>query len=227
LLSRLLALSGLSIEASMRFLILGATGNTGRELVELGLARGHALTAFVRSPEKLGTPPPRLSVVRGDPLDSLQLAAALPGHDAILSALGPPPRDGFRPSTLLTRAGESTLTAMHKTGVQRLVVLSAAILFREAGFYVALFRWLLRHHARDLSAMEASVQASTFDWTIARPPRLVRSGASGYRICSHQLPKHSRVMSFRGVAEFMLDSAEQHAHVREIVGLGPAPRSGA
>src|SRR5215467_6664558 len=36
---------------TMRLFILGATGRTGAELVDQALARGHAVTAFVRAPQ--------------------------------------------------------------------------------------------------------------------------------------------------------------------------------
>jgi nucleoside-diphosphate-sugar epimerase len=36
----------------MKLLILGAASFTGRELVNLALAQGHAVTAFVRKPEE-------------------------------------------------------------------------------------------------------------------------------------------------------------------------------
>jgi hypothetical protein len=38
---------------SMKLLILGATGNMGQRLLVQGLARGHAITAFVRNRAKL------------------------------------------------------------------------------------------------------------------------------------------------------------------------------
>ncbi|HEY8134182.1 MAG TPA: NAD(P)H-binding protein, partial [Thermoanaerobaculia bacterium] len=38
----------------MRLIILGATGGTGRALLEQARSRGHQVTAFVRSPQKLG-----------------------------------------------------------------------------------------------------------------------------------------------------------------------------
>jgi uncharacterized protein YbjT (DUF2867 family) len=40
----------------MQLFIIGATGGTGRALVEQASRRGHRVTAFVRSPEKLGAP---------------------------------------------------------------------------------------------------------------------------------------------------------------------------
>lgn len=38
----------------MKLLVFGATGGTGRELVEQALAHGYEVTAFVRDPAKLG-----------------------------------------------------------------------------------------------------------------------------------------------------------------------------
>jgi uncharacterized protein YbjT (DUF2867 family) len=52
----------------MRLLILGATGRTGQELVGQALKREHRVTAFVRTPEKLGAPRAGLRVVQGDVL---------------------------------------------------------------------------------------------------------------------------------------------------------------
>lgn len=37
----------------MKLLILGSTGNIGRQLVEQALTQGHAVTAFARNPSEL------------------------------------------------------------------------------------------------------------------------------------------------------------------------------
>ena len=41
----------------MRFLVFGASGRTGRELVRQGLERGHAVGAFVRRPAQWAAKP--------------------------------------------------------------------------------------------------------------------------------------------------------------------------
>jgi len=107
---------GLSGLTGMKLFVLGATGRTGSEIVELALARGHEVTAFVRSPQKL-SPAGSLTIVRGDPRDPATMAAALPGHEAVLSAIGPPPREALRPSTLLTDCARATVEAMTASGV--------------------------------------------------------------------------------------------------------------
>ncbi len=214
--SQVYPLSGL---LGMRLFLLGATGRIGKEIVELALSRGHEVTAFVRSPHKLNGLAGHLRIVCGDPLDWQALAATLPGHDAVLSSLGLPPREALRPSTFMTNAASSTIDAMKRSGVTRLAIVSAAVLFPEKGAFYAFFRWLLRHHARDLSAMERLVQTSGLDWTIARPPRLTNSPDVTFRALSNAMPPRGRTLPIRSVARFMVDAVEHRTYARDIVGL--------
>ncbi len=91
----------------MRLFILGANGKVGTQLIDLALSRTHQVTAFVRSPEKITQQHPRLQVVRGDPHNVDELARSLPGHDAVLSALGVRPPLAFRPHTLVQECAAS------------------------------------------------------------------------------------------------------------------------
>src|SRR6266481_6032255 len=203
----------------MRLFILGANGKTGTQLVDVALARNHQVTAFVRSPEKITRRHPNLQVLHGDPRNVHEMARVLPGHDAVLSALGVRPPKAFRPHTLVQECAASTVAAMSRAGVRRLVLVSVAVLFPEKGLRFAFFRWLLTQIVRDLAAAEQIVRATSLDWTIARPPRLVNGPDKAYRSRRDALPAGGFSMSFRAVAAFMLDAVEQRTHVREIVGL--------
>src|SRR5690348_13181469 len=110
------------IPESKRMFVLGATGRTGKELVEIALARGHRVTAFVRSPARITRRDPRLTVVKGDPRNVDELTRALPGHDAVLSALGPRPREAMTRTTLLEEGASSAVAAMRRAGVRRFLV---------------------------------------------------------------------------------------------------------
>ena len=206
----------------MQLFILGATGRTGTHLVDLGLSRGHTITAFVRSPHKIQREHPCLSVIRGDPFSVDELASALPGNDVVLSALGVSPRSAFRPHSLLQDCAASTVAAMTRAEVDRIVFVSGAVLFPEKGLMFAFFQWLLKHIARDFAAAEDILRATTLAWTIARPPRLVETSDARYRSARDALPPGGASMSFRAVAAFMLDAVERRGHVREIVGLASA-----
>jgi putative NADH-flavin reductase len=203
----------------MNLFLLGATGKTGREILDLALRDGHRVTAFVRSPHKLSTGRERLSVRQGNALDADALAAAMAGHDAVLSALGQPARQALRPSTFMAESAASVVAAMQRARARRLAILSAAVLFPGRGIQFGFFRWFLRHHALDLVAMETIVKASDLDWTIARPPRLVRSPDARYRSRLDALPDGSLSVGFGGVAAFLLAAVVEGRHHQQIVGV--------
>lgn len=204
----------------MRLFIVGANGRTGTELIDLSLARGHHVTAFVRSANKITRSHPRLQIVVGDPKDVNALAGALPGHDAVFSALGIRGREIFQRVTLLQECAATMVAAMTRASVRRLVLVSAATLFAVQDWRHALARRILKNQIRDLVVTEQIIRATDLDWTIARPPKLNAGPGELYRAETDRLPDGAWSMSFRGVARFLLDAVEQQTHVRQIVGLG-------
>ena len=199
----------------MNLFVIGATGRTGREIVQQALVRDHHVTAFVRSPESIALRHERLTVLRGNAMDENELLRAMQNHDAVVSTLGP--RKVFKPSSMLHDSAVATTRAMNRSGVKRLVVLSAAAHFPGIPNRIASF--IMRSHMRDSLAMEAIVQSSGLDWTIARPPRLTEEDYTTYRSRENAAPKMGFSMSRKAVAAFMLDAIEQKKHFRQIVGI--------
>jgi putative NADH-flavin reductase len=68
----------------MRILIIGASQGTGALAAAAALARGHEVTAFARSPQKLSLGDARLTRVPGDFHNLKSVSAAVPGHDALI-----------------------------------------------------------------------------------------------------------------------------------------------
>jgi len=199
----------------MKLFVMGATGRTGQEVVQQAIARGHYVTAFVRSPESITLRNERLTVLKGNAMDENELSEAMQNHDAVISTLGP--REVFRPGTLLHDSALATTRAMNRSGVKRLVVLSAAAHFPGIPNRIASF--IMRNHMRDSLAMEAIVQANGLDWTIARPPRLTQEDSFTYRSREGAAPRMCFTLSRKAVAAFMLDAIEQKKHVHKIVGI--------
>jgi putative NADH-flavin reductase len=72
----------------VKVLVFGATGGTGRALVEQALEQGYAVTAFARDPAKVRSAHQNLTVAQGNMLDVNSVEAAVKGQEAVLSALG-------------------------------------------------------------------------------------------------------------------------------------------
>ena len=199
----------------MKLFVIGATGRAGQEVVQQAIARGHHVTAFVRSPESITLRNERLTVLKGNAIDENSLFEAMQNHDVVISTLGP--REVFKPGTLLHDSALATTRAMNRSGVKRLVVLSAAAHFPGIPNRIASF--VRRNHMRDSLSMEAIVQANGLDWTIARPPRLTQKDSLNYRSREDAAPRMGFALSRKAVAAFMLDAIEQRKHFHKIVGV--------
>jgi putative NADH-flavin reductase len=199
----------------MKLFVIGATGRTGREIVEQALARGHDVTVFVRSSGTITLRSERLTVLKGNATGESELSKAMQNHDAVLSTLRP--RHPFKPGSLLHDGALATTRAMKRSGVKRLVILSAAAHF--PGIPNRIVSFVLRNHMRDSRAMEEIVRKDGVDWTIVRPPRLTQEDYSTYRSRENAAPKMGFTVSRKAVAAFMLDAIEQKKHFRKIVGI--------
>jgi putative NADH-flavin reductase len=165
----------------MRLTVFGASGRTGRRLVEQALHAGYHLTAVVRDPARLPVRHDRLQVLAADLLDATAIQPAVAGADAVAPALGP--RSYWQASSIISAGTASILDAMRATGTSRLVVVSAApVATDDHGttlFYRLLVGPLLRLGYADMAAMEDTTRRSGTDWTILRPPRLTNGPRTG------------------------------------------------
>ena len=204
----------------MKLFILGATGGTGRHLIQQALSRGHQITALVRSPQKITRRDPKLTILTGNPLNASELRAALHGHEAVISALGPhsPAR-----TTAATDCARTMVSAMRDAEVQRLIIVSGALLFSSVGLLTPLFalvRIVFSNVARDHGAAEQLVIGSRLQWTIARPPYLSDGPLTGgYRIREGGHPPLGLNISRADLAHFLLDVAEKNTYLQKVVGV--------
>jgi putative NADH-flavin reductase len=206
----------------MRILVLGATGGTGMQIVRQTVARGHNVTAFVRSPEKLGSFSGLITVKQGNLLDSSALRAVGVGHDAVLSAFGP--RVPIAPSeTHLLRDFATVLSqALREAGVKRVILESAAFLFKDALIPPAylLGKLLFPTVVADATAMETIIRESDLEWTLLRPPKLTDGEHTGkYRVREGHLPRFGFSISRANVADCFVRMLEDSSASRKIFGV--------
>lgn len=206
----------------MKFVVLGATGGTGFEIVRQAIEHGHSVTAFVRSPERLKPFGNRITVKQGDLLNPAELAKAISGHDAILSGFGPRVPIAKTDANLLRNFATALTTAMNHSGVRRAVIVSTAFLFKDSIVPPTyLFgRLFFPGVVVDASAMEQIFMQSGLDWTIVRPPQLTDKPFTGkYRVRTGHLPRFGFNISRADVAHSFLKTVEDPTSIRKIVGV--------
>lgn len=207
----------------MNVLVVGATGGTGRQLVAQALEQGHRITALARRPPRFSEHP-ALTVAIGNVLDPASLDRAVPGHGAVLCALGH--KRWLGPSSILSRGTANLVAAMERRGVRRLVcetALGIADAWWQMGLYYTLFvrPFILPFYFHDKVRQEAVIRASDLDWTIVRPGVLT-NGARRGRYRSGDRVGHwlwTVRISRADVAAFMLDQLADRRHVRATVGI--------
>ena len=133
----------------MKVLVLGATGGTGRLIVRDALEKGHSVVAMVRS--KASAPDlPGANIIEGEARHEDALMRALIGCDAVVSSLGTGVNP-FSEVSVLIEATRALLPAMTRSGVRRLICISALGVGDSRGPYHLRISLRLNHPTRDLS----------------------------------------------------------------------------
>jgi len=204
----------------MKILLLGANGRTGREIINLALENRDNVTAVVRSKEKLADiDHPNLDVRSGNVLDPNALKQILPGHDVVISTLGPrtPTK---RACKIYSESAVAIVNAMQECGINRLLVVSTALLFSSNKLTDRVLRFVARHNTRNASLMEDTILTSELEWTIARVGFLSKKGSTEYRLAEGALPEGSNSIPRTALAHFLMTEAKESNHPCKILGVG-------
>lgn len=210
----------------MKILILGASQGTGALAAKTAIARGHDVTAFARSPDKLTLDSPRLTRLRGDFHDKASVDGAVKGHDAVIVTASATSLGAFKTNPNYFSQGTGyAIDAMKSHGVKRLVVLSALGTNDSAPLLNPIVRaimvgWLLKVPFEDHERQERQARASGLEWVIARPGRLTDGPARGQYVKTAAIEKVPSAISRADVADFLVQAAEVDTWVGKSVQLG-------
>ncbi|MFP3712426.1 SDR family oxidoreductase [Puerhibacterium sp. TATVAM-FAB25] len=153
-------------------LVVGASGNLGRETVRLALAGGHAVRAAARRPDALAHLRAHgVDVVQMDLTDPRSIARACQGVEAVVAAAHSLLGSGANRSPRVDGDGNRMLTdAAREAGVQHMVFLSTV-----GASPTADVEFLRTKHAA-----EEHVRASGMRYTILRPTAFMEAHARQY-----------------------------------------------
>jgi len=210
----------------MKILVLGASQGTGACCVKSALAKGHAVTAFSRTPAKLDVTNAALTKVAGDFHDAASVRSAVAGQDAVIITVSPSSLGVIKElPDYFSRGTGYCIDAMKAQGVKRLVVLTA----HGVGDSYPVASWfqrkfligaLLKGFYRDHDLQERLTRESGLDFVIARPTRLTNGKAKGKYVRTAELVSVPSTISRADLADFMVEACESTTWVGKAVQLG-------
>ncbi len=208
----------------MNIALIGATGFVGTALLGELLRRGHRVTALARTPAKL-TPQTGLTVVAADALDAEQVARAVAGHDAVISAYNPGWSEP-RIHDLFLQGSQAIVDGVKKSGIQRLLIIGGAgSLFVAPGLQLVDTPQFPAEYkqgalaAREL--LERIKQETTLAWSFVSPPIGLAPGerSGKYRLGADSLlpgeGDRPAGISTADLAVAVIDEIEVPRHVRK------------
>lgn len=203
----------------MKIIVFGATGGVGRSLVKQALEQGFDVTAFVRTPDKLKATGDKLTVVQGDAFHVEQVAAAIAGHDAVVSCLGS--NQGMKKSDDLRTMAKNIVAGMQQHGVKRIVYTASAGINDELpGIGGKLMMGVLKQVLIDHHAAVDAIQAAGLNYTIVRPMGLTNENVTGqYRESEESVPSKSKTIPRADVAHFILKALGDAAYENKSIGI--------
>lgn len=203
----------------MQIALFGATGGTGRQLLEQAVRAGHQVTALVRDPAKLGQPPAGVTVVTGNVLQPTDVDQVVAGADAVICSLG---STSNNPDMMVTNGTRHIIDAMQRLNVRRLIVVTSLgvgdSIDQVPFFFKALMKTVLRKAIEDKEAQEAAVRASRLDWTIVRPGGLTDDPPTGmYQVGTENLMAGR--IARADVADFILKELTRNEYIHQTPGI--------
>jgi putative NADH-flavin reductase len=196
----------------MDIALFGATGRTGRLVLERLVARGDRVRALARDAARLAARP-GLDVIGGDARDAAAVARAVTGADAIVCCLGM--HDITVPATDFSESLRGIVGAAKAAGVPRIVAIASAGVLDDArgglrnehGLPEVLAN-VAAEHTRNLRTLQASGLA----WTLMCPIDLVDAPAGGVRWAFEDLPDgpHTGYADLADTIVAMLGRADAH-----------------
>ncbi|HWL22765.1 MAG TPA: NAD(P)-binding oxidoreductase [Ureibacillus sp.] len=188
----------------MKIIVFGATGGVGQNVVKQALEKGVEVTAFVRTPSKIEVVHENLNVIQGDAFNKDEVAAAITGHDVVVSCLGS--SQGMKKSNELEEMTKNIVDGMQAHNIKRIIYTASAGINNEIpGISGKMVMKMLKNALIDHRSAVDYIEAHGLNYTIVRPMGLTNNDLTGkYREAKVGVPDKARSISRADVAHFIV-----------------------
>jgi putative NADH-flavin reductase len=214
----------------MKILLFGATGRTGKLILQKALKNGHEVTAIVRDPSKLnGT---NANIIQGTPYDKETVKKAINNCDAVINTLNVSREsDGpwaklRSPKDMISRSVQNALDVMPENSSKRVIVmgvLGAGESMKKMPFIFKLIINLsnLKYAFADHTKQEELLAKSNTNWTVIRLPML-KEEESEKNVIVKRLNDNTKLnknVTRGSVARFIIDILKDEKYYKSIVAI--------
>ncbi|WP_027077274.1 NAD(P)-dependent oxidoreductase [Maribacter antarcticus] len=211
----------------MKLLLLGATGRTGKHVLNYALEKGYHVSCLARKPERLPTHH-NLSVFEGNPTNSVDLQKAMEGCKAVVSVLNISRISDFpwanlrTPKTFLSDSMANLIALAEKNTINKFVLCSAWGVRETRNDIPFWFRWTIKYSNikyayLDHEKQEELLRKSNINHTIVRPVGLTNFNKKIDILESkNNEPKPQLFISRKAVATFLVGCLDSETK-RKIV----------
>lgn len=209
---------------TMRIVIFGANGKTGRLIVKQALEAGHRVWAFMRNSSSFSIIHPNLNIIVGELNETLKLRDLLSDKDVCISALGG--KSLTKVSTNFTNGIENVISVMKEKTVKKFLYISSLgagesrIMFQQP-FRFIILNVLLRVPIIEHNKNEQILMSSNLDWTIIRPASLTnepKTQTFKHGIDKNKLAGNPKI-SRASVASFIISQLTDPTYTHKCVWL--------
>ncbi len=210
----------------MNVFLVGATGGTGKIVLQKLVAVNHRVSVLARNPDSVDIPanPGKVKIIKGSVYTPEVYQDELAKCDLVISALGTGTARGK--TDIYSRGGQCIIEAMKKAGIKKLITLTPSALDPTAPQYnhfIVRFivRPLFKNIYADMQQWESIQEANRdIDWICIRPSRLTNGKEKGqYRIAINYSPKGGWQISREDLADFILTqvTSDQYIHQKPAI----------
>lgn len=213
----------------MKVLLLGATGRTGKLVLQELLQRKHQVNVLVRDRSRIQTPVEGINVFEGDPRSAQSLFEAMRGCDVLINVLNVSRKSDFpwarlrTPECFLSETAQNYINLSDNAGLKKIIVCTAWGV-NETKYHIPLWFRLFIDYSnigkayRDHERQEQRLRASDLNYVIVRPTGLTNSKKPGkVRVSTNNHPKPKLTISRTDLAKFLVNQIADQTFTKQAV----------